>query len=190
MAVAAVIGLDRSTRMDIIESDQWLLLAAAATGITLLLSVLVIAVRTRKELDALRRSVQTVQSDLTEVVRIADRTFVGLQELSGVGLHFRQIKRDQSRLSKKLKMISSAMETLGGRLQLREETQKRQDEEIKEIADTSRALQDWSSRMTAVYSDAGHLFESEPIRELIDWFEPQPTYTAKPPGRGNGAGDR
>jgi len=173
--------------MDIIESDQLLLLAAAGTGITLLLSILVIAVRTRKELDALKRSVQPVQSNVTEIVRIADRTFVGLQELSGVGLHFRQIKREQVRLSEKLKTISSAMDTLEGLLQLREETQKWQDEEIKEIADASRALQDWRSRMTAVYSDAGHLFESEPIRELIDRYGPQPTsHTAEPLGRSEG----
>jgi hypothetical protein len=195
--------------MDIIESDQLLLLAAAAIGITLitlLVSVLVIAVRIRKELDALKPSVQTAQSNLTEIVRIADRTFVRLQELSGVGLHFRQIKREQYRLSEKLKTILSAMDTLEALLQLREETQKWQDEEIKEISDASRALQEWSSRMTAVCSDAGHLFESEPIRELIDRFGPQPTYAAEPPGisegrttpsqkrvrprRGNGAGDR
>ena len=90
MAIAVVIGLDRSTRMDIIESDQLLLLVAAATGIPLLLSVLVIAIRTGKvreqllELDALKRSVQEVQRDCAEIVRIADRTFVGLRELSGL----------------------------------------------------------------------------------------------------------
>jgi hypothetical protein len=180
--------------MDIIESDQLLLLAAAVTGVTLLLSVLM-AVLTRKareqllELYALKRSVQTVQSKLTEIVRIADRTFVGLQELSGFGLHFREIKREQLRLSEKFKMISSAMETLGGLLQLRDEI-RGQNEEIEEIVKASRSLQEWRSRVTAVYSDAGHLFESELIRELIDRFGPQPTsYTAEPPGRGNGAGD-
>jgi hypothetical protein len=173
--------------MDIIASDQLLLLVAAAIGITLLSSALVIALHTRKELDAVKRSVQTVQSNVTEIVRIADRTFAGLQELSGVGLHFRQIKRDQFRLSEKLKTISSAIDTLEGLLQLREETQKWQDEDIKEIADASRALQDWRSRMTAVYSDAGHLFESEPIRELIDRYGPQPpSYTTEPPGRSEG----
>jgi hypothetical protein len=192
VAIAVVIGLDRSTRMDIIESDQLLLLVAAAIGIPLLLSVLVIAIRTGKvreqllELDALKRSVQTVQSNLTEIVRIADRTFVGLRELSGFGLHFRQIKREQLRLSEKLKMISSAMETLGGLPQLRDEIKREHKNEIKEIVEVSRSLQEWRSRMTAVYSDAGHLFESEPIRELIDRFGPQPTYAAEPPGRSEG----
>jgi hypothetical protein len=176
--------------MDIIESDRLLLFAAGVTGVTLLSSALVIAVRIRRELDALKRSVQSVQSNLTEIIWIADRTFVGLQELSGVGLHFREIKRDQLRLSEKLKRISSATDTLEGLLQLREETQKWQDEKIKDIADASKAIREWRSRVTAVYSDASHLFESEPIRELIDRFGPQPTsYTAKPPGRGNGAGD-
>jgi hypothetical protein len=186
-AIAVVIGLDGSTRM---ESDQFLLFTVGVTGISLLSSVLVVAVRTRRELDALKRSVQTVQSNLTENVRIADRTFIGLQELSGIGLHFRQIKKEQFRLSAELKMISSAMNTLEGLLQLREETQKWQDEKIKEIADASVAIHEWRSRVTAVCSDAGRLFESEPIRELIDRFGPQPTsYRAKPPGRRNGAGD-
>jgi hypothetical protein len=189
VAIAVVIGLDRSTRMDIIESDQLLLLVAAAIGIPLLLRGLVIAIRTGKvreqllELDALKRSVQTVQSNLTEIVRIADRTFAGLRELSGFGLHFRQIKREQLRLSEKLKMISSAMETLEGLPQLRHEI-RGQNEKIEEIVEASRSLQEWRSRVTAVCSDAGHLFESEPIRELIDRFGPQPTsYTAEPPGR-------
>jgi len=178
--------------MDIVASDQLLLLAAGATAITLLLSVLVIAVRTRKireqllELDALRRSVQTVQSNLVEIARTADRTFVGLRELSGVGLHFRQIKREQLRLCEKLNMISSAMETFEELLQLRDDP-RGPSEEIKEIVEASRSLQEWRSRVTAVYSDAGHLFESEPIRELLDQFTPPPTsYTAEPPGRSEG----
>jgi hypothetical protein len=80
-------------------------------------------------------------------------------------------------------MISSAMETLGGLPQLRHEI-RGQNEEIEEIVEASRSLQEWRSRVTAVCSDAGHLFESEPIRELIDRFGPQPTsYTAEPPGR-------
>ena len=175
-----------------IESDQLLLLTVAVSGITLLLGVLVIAVRTRKireqllELDALKRSVQKVQRDFAEIVRISDRTLVGLQELSGFGLHFRQIKREQLRLSEKLKMISSAMETLGGRPQLRDQIKREHQDEIKEIVEASKSLQEWRSRITAVYSDAGHLFESEPIRELIDQFEPQPTYAADPPGRSEG----
>jgi hypothetical protein len=162
-------------------SDQLVLFAVAASAITLLLGVLVIVVRTRKigeqlsELDALKRSVQEVQRDFARIVRVSDRTFVGLQALSGVGLHFRRIKSEQSRLAEKLKMISSAMETLTGLLQHRDE--------IKEVVEASRSLQEWKSRMTAVYSDAGYLFESEPIRELIDRFGPQPTNAAEPPDR-------
>ncbi len=174
-----------------IESDQLLWLAVAATAITLLLGVLVIAVRTRRireqllELDALKRSVQEVQRDFAEIVRISDRTFIGLRELSGFGLHFRQINREQLRLSEKLKMISSAMEN-AGLMQLRGEIKREHQDEIKEIVEASRSLQEWRSRMTAVYSDAGHLFESEPIRELIDRFGPQPTDAAEPPGRSEG----
>jgi hypothetical protein len=178
--------------MDIVASDQLLLLAAAATGITLLLSALVIAVRTRKireqllELDALRRSVQTVQGNFTEIVRIAERTFVGLQELSGVGLHFRQIKRQQLRLSEKLNMIANAMETYEELGRLRDDL-RGQSEEIKETVEASRSLQEWRSRVTAVYSDAGHLFESEPIRELLDRFAPPAaSYTAEPTGGSEG----
>ncbi len=178
--------------MDIVASDQLLLLAAAATAITLLLSVLVIAVRTRKigeqllELDALRRSVQTIQSNLFEVARTADRTFVGLRELSGIGLQFRQIKREQLRLREKLDMISSTMKTFGESLQLRNDP-RGQSEEIKEIVEASRSLQEWRSRVTAVYSDAGHLFESEPIRELLDQFAAPPaSHAADPPGRSEG----
>ena len=169
-----------------IESDQLLLLAIVATGITLLLSVLVIAVRTRRireqllELDALKRS---VQRDFTEIARISDRTFIGLQELSGFGLHFREIKREQLRLSEKLTMISSEMEALVGLLQLRGEIGREHQEKIKELVKACRSLQEWRSRMTAVYSDAGYLFESEPIRELIDRFGPPPTYIAEPPDR-------
>jgi hypothetical protein len=179
--------------MDIVESDQLLLLAAATTGITLLFSVLVVAVRTRKvreqllELAALKRSVETVQSNLIEIVRIGDRTSVALQELSGIGLHFRQIKREQMRLSEKLEMISSAVESLEGLLQRRDEIKREEREEIKEIVTTSRSLQEWRSRVTAVFSDAGHLFESEPIRELIDRFRPSPaSLTTEPPPRAEG----
>jgi hypothetical protein len=174
--------------MDIIEPDQLLLLAAATTGITLLLGVLVIAARIRKvreqllELDALKCSVQTVESNLAEIVQIVGRISDGLPELSSLGLHFRQINRDQFRLSEKLRVISSAMDTLRELLQLQEEIKRGQDEELKEVADASRALQEWKSRITAVYADAGHLFESEPIRELIDRVGPQPaSLTGEPP---------
>ena len=175
-----------------IESDQLLWLAVTATAITLLLGVLVIAVRTRKireqlwELDALKRFVQEVQRDFAEIVRISDRTFIGVRELSGFGLHFRQIKREQLHLSEKLQMISSAMETLAELLKLRGEIKREHQDKIKELVEVSRSLQEWRSRMTAVYSDAGHLFESEPIRELIDRFGPRPPYAAESPAGSEG----
>jgi len=172
-----------------VESNQMLLLAAATIAITLILCVLVVDFRMRKvreqslELDALKRAVQTVQSNLVEIARIADRTSAGLQELSGSGLHFQQIKREQVRLSETVKMMSSAMEKLGELVQLRDEIKKRQNDEIKEIAEASRSLHEWRSRVTAVFSDVGHLFESEPIREFIDRFEPKPaSYKAERPG--------
>jgi hypothetical protein len=164
--------------MDNIASDQFLLLAAAATVIALLIGVLAIAVRLRKlnekmwELDALTRSVERVESNLIEILQIADRPSQRLPELSGLGLHFRQVKREQARLSEKLATIASAVDALRELLRLRDETKNWRDGEIKEIAAASRALQEWTSRVTAVYSDAGHLFESEPIRELIDGFGP------------------
>ena len=170
-------------------SDQLLLLAVAASAITLLLGVLAIVVRTRKiseqlsELAALKRSVQEVRRDFARIVQVSDRTFVWLQALSGVGLHFRQIKREQLRLSEKLKTISSALETFTKLLQRRDEIKRQHKDEIKEVVEASRSLQEWKSRMTAVYSDAGYLFESEPIRELIDRFGPPSTYTAEPPDR-------
>jgi flagellar biosynthesis chaperone FliJ len=172
--------------MDIVDSDQLLLLAAGTTAITLLLGVLVIAVRIRKvrqqllELDALKRSVQTVESNLAEIAQTIDRLSDGLPALSSLGLHFRQINRDQFCLSEKLRTISSAMDTLRELLQLREPIKREWDEELKEVADASRALQEWKSRITAVYADAGHLFESEPIRELIDHVGPQPA-AGEPP---------
>jgi DNA repair exonuclease SbcCD ATPase subunit len=176
-----------------IESDQLLWLVLAATTITLLFAALVIAARARQireqllELDALKRSMQAVQRDIAEIVRISDRTFIGLRELSGFGLHFRQIKREQSRLSEKLRTISSAMETFAGLLQPQGETRREHQDEISEIVEAFRSLQEWRSRMTAVYSDAGHLFESEPIRELIDRFgPPPPSHTAEPPNTSEG----
>jgi hypothetical protein len=94
------------------------------------------------------------------------------------------MKRDQLQLSEKLRTISSAIDALNGLLQRRDEIKIRQDEKIEEIADASKSLQEWRSRVTAVYSDVGHLFESEPIRELIDQIGPQPaSLTAEPSGR-------
>jgi hypothetical protein len=174
------------------ESDQLLLLlTAVTTGITLVLNVLVIA-RTRKigeqlrELDALKRSVREVQLDFAEIVRVSNRTFIELQRLSGVGLHFRQIRREQLVLADKFQRISSAMDALSGLLQSRDAIKTEHQDEIKEIIETSRSLQEWRSRMTAVYADAGHLFESEPIRELIDRLGPELTYAAQPPARSAG----
>lgn len=176
-----------ATQMDIVESDQLLLLAAGTTAITLLLSVWVIAVHIKKmrqqllDLDALRRTVQTVESNLADIAQIVVRLSDGLPELSSLGLHLRQIKRDQFCLSEKLRTISNAMDTLKELLQRREAIKRAQDEELKEVADASRALQEWKSRITAVYADAGHLFESEPIRELIDRVGPQPAPLAGTP---------
>ena len=135
------------------------------------------------EIGVLRRSVQEMQRGFAEIVRIADRTSIGLQELSGFGLHFRQMKREQLRLSEKLDMISRETDSLAGVLQLRDQVQREHQDEFKEIVVVSRSLQEWRSRITAVYSDAGHLFESEPIRELIDRFGPRPAYAAESPAR-------
>jgi hypothetical protein len=113
-----------------------MLLTAVTMGITLLFSVLVISVHTRKvgqqlsEIGVLRRSVQDMQRDFAEIVRIADRTSIGLQELSGFGLHFRQMKREQVRLSEKLDMISRVTDSLAGVLQLRDEVPTEHQEEL------------------------------------------------------------
>ena len=168
-------------------SDQFLQLAFAASAITLLLGILVIVVRTRTmseqlaELDALKRSVHDVHRAFAHVLRVSDRTFAGLQELSGFGLHFRQIKSEQLRLSGELKIISNALASLAVLLQRRDEIKVQHKDEIKEIVEASRSLEEWKSRMTAVYSEAGYLFESEPVRELIDRFGPHPTYAAEAP---------
>ncbi len=176
--------------MDIVDPDQLLLLAVVTSGIIALLSVLVIAIGVRKvreqlsELDALKRSAQTVERNVAETMQLVRRMSDALPVLSGLGLHFRQMKRDQLQLSEKLRTISSAIDALNGLLQRRDEIKIRQDEKIDEIADASRSLQEWRSRVTAVYSDVGHLFESEPIRELIDQIGQQPaSLTAEPSGR-------
>jgi hypothetical protein len=177
--------------MDIIEPDLLLFLAATTAGITLLLAVLVIAVRIRKvrerllELDALQHSVQTVETNLAELVQIVGRLSGGRPELPSFGLHLRQIKRDQFGLSEKLTTISSAIDALRELLQLREQTKREQEEEIREVADASKALQEWKSRVTAVYTEAGHLFESEPVRELIERVGAQPPSLVGEPGDGS-----
>lgn len=166
--------------MNIIEADQLLLPVVTAIAVVLFIGVLTIAVRVRKlhekmwELDTLTCSVQRIESSLIEILQLADRPSQRVPELSGFGLHFRQIKREQARLSDKLATIASAVEALRQLLRLRDETKQWRDGEIKEVAAASRALQEWTLRVTAVYSDAGHLFESEPIRDLIDRFGPPP----------------
>ena len=101
-----------------------------------------------------------------------------LPQLVGLGLHFRQIKLDQLRLSEKLRIISSAVEEVRELLHRRQEYKSDQGEEIKEVANACRALEEWKSRITAVYADASHLFESEPVRELIDSIGPQAASSA------------
>src|SRR4030095_5023651 len=132
------------------QSDQLLLLllTAVTMGTTLLLGVFVISVHTRKmgelllEIGVLRGSVQEMQRDLAEIVRIADRTSIGLQELSGFGLYFRQMEREQLRLSEKLDMISKVTDSLAGVLQLRDEVEREHQDEFKEIVEVSRSLQE------------------------------------------------
>jgi hypothetical protein len=74
-------------------------------------------------------------------------------------------------------------------VQLRDEIKRQQNEEIKKIAEASRSLHEWRARVTAVFSDAGNLFESEPIREFIDRFGPRPTLHPAEP-RGDPRGER
>jgi hypothetical protein len=52
-------------------------------------------------------------------------------------------------------------------LERREESKSEQGEEIKELVNAHRALEEWKSGVVAVFADASHLFESEPVRELI-----------------------
>ena len=44
----------------------------------------------------------------------------------------------------------------------------KRDEEINGIAKNFAGLQEWKSRVSAVSYEARHLFESEPVRELMD----------------------
>ena len=169
-----------------IESDQLLLFALAAAALTVLLGILVIAVRTRRivetlsDMDAMKRTLQKVQLELADNPRIPDRTFVENPVLPGLGLHLRQIKREQLRLSEAVKMISSEMETFGHLLKRRDKSKRDQRREIRELVETSRSLQEWKSRMTAVYSDGRHLFDSELIRELMEGFSPEAMHVAQP----------
>ena len=167
-----------------IDSDLMLLLAGVATAITLLLGVFVIADRARRIEQWLEQDAAAVWDDFDEIRRTSDGALVALRELSGVGLHFRQMRREQLRLSEKLEAISRATETMARLLQQRDQTEKEHRAQLEHIVGVSRSLQEWRSRMTAVYSEAAHLFESEPIRELMERFdEQQPTYALEAPGR-------
>ena len=65
--------------------------------------------------------------------------------------------------------------------QLRDLTERRK-KEINRIAKGFRGLQEWKSRVSAISYEAGHLFESEPIRELMDNLGSRPdALTAEPP---------
>jgi len=137
------------------ELDQVLLLAATVSGVVLLLSMLVVAVRTRRiedrllDLDVLQDSVQRVEGELGEIGQFRDRMSADLARL---------------------------------RNQLEE-----RDEEINRIANDFRGLQEWKSKVSRISYEARHLFELEPIRELMDNLDSQSdTPTAKPPDESNG----
>jgi hypothetical protein len=180
--------------MDVIESGQLLLLAVATTGIACLVSALVVVFRTRKiyeelsQLEALRHSLQGLERDMREIRREVGRIADVLPGLSGLGLHLRQIKRDQRQVSERLSAIPTARHTVEGLRQLRRDLEKR-NKEINKIARASQGLQEWKSRVSMISSDARHLFESEPIRELIDGLgSPPNALTAEPPARLNDEG--
>jgi hypothetical protein len=175
--------------MDVTESNQLLLLAVAVTGIACLVSTFVVGMRTRKihdqlsQLEALRHSIQGLERNMREIVREVGCIADVLPGLSGLGLHLRQIKRDQRRVSEKLSAIPTAGETLEGLRQLRRDLEKR-NTKVNKIARASRGLQEWKSRVSMISSDARHLFESEPIRELIDGLGSVPSaLTSAPPVR-------
>ena len=166
-----------------IDSDLALLLAGVGTAITLLLGVFVIANRARRIEQWLEQEA-VVRSDFEELRWTSDRTFVALCELSGMGLHFRQIRREQLRLSEKLEAISQATETMMRLLQWRDDAERERGAQFEQIIEASRSLQEWKSRMTAVYSEAADLFETEPVLELMERFdERKPTYALEAPGR-------
>ena len=159
--------------MDICESEL-LLLVAAGIAISVLLGVFVIAARVHKireqlgELAALQTSIRAIEADFAQIVRIVGPMSDALPQVSSLGLHFRQIKKKQSYLSEKLSIISSTVEQVRELLHRREESKSEQGDEIKEVANAYRALEEWKSGIVAVCADASHLFESEPVRELTD----------------------
>ena len=98
--------------MDIFESDLLLLVAAGIAAISALLGVFVIAARVNKireqlgKLAALQTSIQAIETDFAQIVKIVGPMSDTLPPLAGLGLHFRQIKRDQFCLFEKLKKQS------------------------------------------------------------------------------------
>jgi hypothetical protein len=170
--------------MDILESDLLLLLGASIAAIRVLFGAFVIAARVNRareqlgELAALQTSIQAIETDFAQIVKIVGPMSDTLPSLAGLGLHFRQIKRDQFCLSKKLKTISSAVEEVRELLDRREESKSEQGEEIKELVNAYRALEEWKSGVVGVCADASHLFESEPVLELIDSIGPQAASSA------------
>src|SRR5262245_28754672 len=174
--------------MGVIELDQSLIIAGIVTGIVLALSTLVIAVCTRRiqyrllQLDVLQCSIQRVEEEQRDIVRFVDRMSDTLPGLSGLGLHLRQLKRDQLRLSEKLSSMRTSAGTFEDLALLRHHIEKR-NQEISRIAKGFRGLQEWKSRVSAISHEARHLFESEPIRELMDNLGSRPdALTAEPPG--------
>lgn len=152
-------------------SDQ-LLFTLAAAGVTLAICVAVIVVQIRKirervaDLDLIKRSLLQIQREVAGVHAI-DRAMVRTYETPGLGLHLRELKREQTRVLERLQALSSEIDTFGRLLRRRDKNARDHRDEVKAIVETSKSLQDWTSRMTAVYSEAAQLFESEPIRELI-----------------------
>lgn len=140
--------------MDAIELDQVLLLAAIVASIVLLLSMLVIAVRTRRiedrllDLDFFQDSIQRVEKELGEIGRFRDRMSDDLAQLRHHG--------------------------------------EKRDEDINKMAKGFTGLQEWKSRVGAVSYEARHLFELEPVRELMHNLGSRPSaLTADPSDKSN-----
>src|SRR5215475_12602004 len=103
--------------MGAIELDQLLLLAAIVAGIVLALSTLVVTVRTRRiedrflDLDVLQDSIQRIEEELGEIGRRVNRMSDTLSGLSALGLHLRELKREQLRVSENLESIRASAGT-------------------------------------------------------------------------------
>ena len=120
------------------------------------------------KLAALQTSIQAIETDFAQIVKIVGPMSDTLPPLAGLGLHFRQIKRDQFCLFEKLKTLLGAVEEVRELLDHRGESKSEQGVEIKELANACIALEAWKSGVVTVCADASHLLESEPVRELID----------------------